>query len=74
MLFEFHLLGRRLELMKPVSQSKSWWQSLVGTLHVCIGGSIPNWLNRDRESGMLISEMYLRFGFQAKAPDIENSY
>ena len=56
--------------MCPVSQSNSCWQSLVGMFHVCRGGSTPNWLNRESESGMLISEMYLRNGCQTKAPDI----
>ena len=31
----------------------------MGTCHVCMGGSIPSWLKRERESGMLISDMYL---------------
>ena len=26
---------------------------------MCMGGSIPSWLKRERESGMLISDMYL---------------
>ena len=26
---------------------------------MCLGGSIPSWLKRERESGMLISDMYL---------------
>jgi len=53
-------LGLRSELMCPVSQSNSCWQSLVGMFHVCRGGSTPNWLNRESESGMLISEMYFQ--------------
>ena len=66
------LLGRRLGLMWPVCQSKSWWQSSVGTIHVFTGGSIPNWLNRDRVSGILISEMYLRNRFQEKSQDVSS--
>ena len=36
------------------------------------GGSIPNWLNRDRVSGILISEMYLRNKFQVKSQDVSS--
>ena len=50
--------GTSLGLMKPVS--KSWLQSSVGIVHVSSGGETPSWLYRARESGMLISEVYLR--------------
>merc|ERR1719423_169917 len=51
-------LGTSLGLMYPVSQSKSWLQSSVGTLQVFSGGETPSWLYRDRLSGMLTSEVY----------------
>ena len=46
--------------MYPVSQSKSWLQSSVGIVHFSSGGETPSWLYKARESGMLISEVYLR--------------
>ena len=50
--------------MYPVSQSKSWLQSSVGMTQVSSGGVAPIWLYRDKESGILISEVYLHTFFQ----------